>query len=49
MLWKLKLAFVMPDLENPKQIGFLWGLWGSDIPSINLIAVKLLLSRGNGC
>ena len=34
----------LSDLENkvltPKQIGFPMGLWGSYIPSINMIAVK---------
>ena len=54
MLQKLNLTFVTCDLQikvtTPKQTGFLRGLWGSHIPSFNLIAVILFeLLCGNGC
>ena len=29
-------------VTTPKEIGFLRGLWGSDIPGLKLMAVKLL-------
>ena len=55
MLQKLNLTFVTPvtlkiKVTTPIQIGFFRGLWGSYIPGLNLIAVKLFESScGNGC
>ena len=54
MLWKLNLTFVRSvtlkiKVTTPKQIGFLGGLWGSCIPGLKLIAVRLFeFLRGNG-
>ena len=47
MLQKPNLTFVTLKIKVmiPEQIGFLGGLWGSDVPSTDLTAENLLSYR----